>query len=91
MKGTYAVLPESGMGQLRLYNGINCSATVVSPIEGLSGVINGLSVLEANNIPFNNEEYHLKVTFDSNCNSAPGKIWSGNISITNSEVSFLCR
>lgn len=88
LKGSYAVLPESGTGQLRLYNGIICSATVRSQIEGFSGIINRLSVLEAKDISFNNKEYHLNVEFGSDCSRAPGKTWSGNISIANSKVSF---
>jgi solute carrier family 15 oligopeptide transporter 1 len=67
LQDTYAVLPQAGQAQLRIFNGFNCKVAVdVSGVQ--SGTIEPLNFWQAQSLSVDGErEYKVTVRNDGAC------------------------
>lgn len=86
MQDTYAVLPEAGQAQLRIFNGLNCRVPIdISGVEG--STIEPLSFWQAPTLSVNDvNTYNISVNRDSTCEEYPA--FHGSVEVTEEQVTF---
>ncbi|XP_075228901.1 peptide transporter family 1 isoform X2 [Lycorma delicatula] len=91
VQSTYAVLPGDGLGQVRIYNGLNCNVYLESNSSLFRGNLNAFESLQIQNIPVQDLS-NLPLTLRTNCPSSKNVTWSGVIKADNSDdvaISYL--
>lgn len=86
LQDTYAVLPEAGQAQLRIFNGLNCRVPVdISGVD--ANTIEPLNFWQAPTLSVNGESsYTIRANSDSTCKEYPA--FQGNIDVTEQQVTF---
>jgi hypothetical protein len=86
LQDTYAVLPEAGQAQLRVFNGFNCRVKVDIPGVDES-IIEPLSFWQAPTLSVNGENiYSISVTNDGTCEEHLE--FQGFVNVTEKQVIF---
>lgn len=86
LQDTYAVLPEAGQAQLRIFNGLNCRVPIdISGVDASS--IEPLSFWQAPTLSVNGvNTYGISVNSDSTCEEYPAFL--GSVEVTEEQVTF---
>lgn len=85
LQKTYAVLPGNGIGQIRIYNGLNCTINLESNSTYLQGNINAFETLQIKDFPVNDFS-ELPFTVKTDCPlSIDSKTWTGTVKVDKSD------
>lgn len=87
---TYAVLPQAGEAQLRIYNGYNCIVNVQTE-DGINTIIDSMDVLELKSLKVTDKK-NIRATITAykyNCLNLTTDFvkWSKNLTVTEKKVS----
>lgn len=87
LEGTYAVLPDAGESQLRIFNGLSCSINIHSSVNSVNGIIPQLSVLEANHIEtYGIRNFTVNLSIDKSCSQYSTQSWSDTIFVSEKQA-----
>ncbi|XP_046666171.1 peptide transporter family 1-like isoform X2 [Homalodisca vitripennis] len=82
LEATYAVLPDVGQAQLRVFNGLECDVHMTSTLTSVSGNINALNALQITDISMQNSaDYPLNFTTTPDCSQFPSQMFTGTVSL----------
>jgi hypothetical protein len=86
LQDTYAVLPEAGQAQLRIFNGLNCRVPIdISGVD--ASTIEPLSFWQAPTLSVNGANtYMISVNSDSTCEEYLA--FQGTVKVTEEQVTF---
>lgn len=86
-QGTYAVLPDAGESQLRIFNGLTCNINISSSEVSVNGIVPQLSMLEATNIKtYGTKNFTVNLNIDKSCKQYSNLSWSDTLFVYEKQV-----
>lgn len=87
LEDTYAVLPDAGESQLRIFNGLSCSINVTSSVNSVNGIIPQLEMLEAKSIEtYGTRNFTVNLIIDEACQQYSKKSWSDTVFVSEKQA-----